>query len=124
MIGQLLTLLFWLMVGHALADFPLQGEYLSQAKRHDSRYGQNGFWFFALTAHALIHAAMVGLAIRLVFPQLGNAGTAVMALEFVWHWSTDLAKARGAIGMKTDQLFHFTAKGCWVILVYYMVANV
>lgn len=121
MIAQLLTLFFWLLVGHALADFPLQGEFMSTAKRHDSRSGQNGFWFFALTAHAMIHAGMVGLAIRLAVPQLGAAATAIMFLEFVWHWSTDLAKARNAIGMKTDQAFHFSAKVCWVGLAYYML---
>jgi hypothetical protein len=51
--------LFWLLVGHSLCDYPLQGEYLAAAKRRNS--GHSTPWWIALTAHSLIHAGMVFL---------------------------------------------------------------
>jgi hypothetical protein len=49
----MIELLFWLLVGHSLADYPLQGEYLSDAKRQ----GKTPLpWWIALTWHSLIHA--------------------------------------------------------------------
>jgi hypothetical protein len=51
--------LFWLLVLHALADYPLQGDYLSRAKRRNSGFDLP--WWMALLWHAFIHAGAVAL---------------------------------------------------------------
>jgi hypothetical protein len=52
-----LTTWFLLLFVHALADFPLQGEFLSKAK--DPRNNPFEIWFICLWAHCMIHAGLV-----------------------------------------------------------------
>jgi hypothetical protein len=76
--------LFWLLVAHSLCDYPLQGDYLSVAKRRGS--GLETPWWIALTAHALIHAGAVALV----------TGSILLGLaELIAHWSIDFAKCEG-----------------------------
>ncbi|MCU0794647.1 MAG: DUF3307 domain-containing protein [Akkermansiaceae bacterium] len=105
--------LFALIVGHALADFALQGEFLSLAKnRHASLtrfFGDatppKGVWVHALTAHSLIHAAPVWLI----------TGSALLAFaEVVLHWAIDFAKCEGWTSFTTDQLLHIACKVLFV----------
>lgn len=112
------TILFWLLFGHALADFPFQGPYLSAAKRRHNPEGANGFWVCALSAHALIHAGMVALTMTLVgmghgLPQLVALAIFFGMAEFTGHWLIDLSKCEGRIGMVPDQVLHFICKGAW-----------
>lgn len=103
----LCTVLFWLAVGHALCDFPLQGPYLAACKRRRNPEGAGGMWFFGLTAHALIHAGAVAMV----------TGSMVLGMaEFVAHWSIDMAKCEGIISTKTDQLLHFGCKLAWAVI--------
>lgn len=105
---------FWLAVGHALADFPLQGDFLASAKRRKNPNGAHGFWFFALSAHALIHAGMVAAV----------TGSLILgAGEFICHWLIDCAKCEGKIGMVTDQVLHFTCKIVWAAIMAIAVAD-
>jgi hypothetical protein len=54
----MIALLFWLLVGHALADYPLQG----QSCPTRSGPGKTTLpWWLALTWHSLIHAGVVAL---------------------------------------------------------------
>lgn len=99
-------MLFWLLVGHALADYPLQGDFLAKAK--------NGLapiagvpWWQALSAHALIHAGFVAAITGSIW--LGLA-------EFSAHWWIDNAKCRGRIGFNVDQLLHVACKVFWAAL--------
>jgi hypothetical protein len=96
--------LFWLLVLHALCDYPLQGDYLSRAKR---RGASDTPWWIALTWHALIHAG----AVALVTGQL-SLGLA----EFVLHLAIDYAKCNNRFGFTTDQALHVACKGLWAIL--------
>lgn len=118
----MMILFFWLLVGHALADYPLQGSFLSTAKR------RNGIvtvpWQIALSAHALIHAGFV--AALTGSPYLGLA-------EFVLHSLIDFAKCEGWLtprnqysdmaklrGERTafwiDQSLHVACKALWAVL--------
>lgn len=95
-----------LFAGHALADYPLQGDWLSKAKNHklDLVPGER-IWPLALAGHAAIHAAMVWLII----------GSALLALiEFVAHAATDWAKCDGRISYNTDQAIHIACKAFYV----------
>lgn len=96
-----------LAVGHALADYPLQGDFLSKAKNR--RAPIPGVpWYQAMGAHALIHAGFVAAITGIWW--LG-------ALEFIVHAGCDDAKCQGEIGFNTDQVFHLACKAAWVFIV-------
>lgn len=105
-----------LAIGHALADFPLQGAFLAEAKnRHGnvSHYFEKeapaGLWIHALTAHALVHAGAVWLI----------TGSAVLAvIELFIHWIIDYAKCEGWTGFNTDQILHYVCKLIYAMMIY------
>ena len=88
-----LALLFALLIGHALADFPLQGEFIANGKnRHlpAPKLGDGGeppkfLWIYLMSAHSLIHAGFVWAITGSML--LGFA-------EFVIHWAIDSVKMR------------------------------
>jgi hypothetical protein len=53
-------LLFMLIAAHALCDYPLQGDFLAQAKNRNTPVGKV-FWPHALFAHSMIHGGAVVL---------------------------------------------------------------
>lgn len=101
-----MTLLFLLLVGHALADYPLQGDFLAKAKNRTAPI-PGVPWFQALGAHALIHGGFVAAITGSVW--LGLA-------EVVAHALIDDAKCRGRIGFNTDQAAHVACKVLWAVL--------
>lgn len=95
--------LFALIALHALADYPMQGEFLSSAKNRANPIAGVP-WYQALGAHCAIHAGAVGLV----------TGSIWLALaEFTAHWLTDDAKCAGRIGFNTDQGIHIACKVIW-----------
>jgi hypothetical protein len=100
--------LFLMLAGHALADYPLQGDWLAKAKNHklDLVPGES-IWYLALWSHALIHALAVFLA----------TGSPMLAFfEQVAHMVIDYAKCDGRIGYNTDQGLHIACKVVWFVL--------
>lgn len=95
-----------LVAGHALADYPLQGDFLARAKNRKAPI-PGVPWYQALGAHAVIHGGMVGLITGL--PGLGVA-------EAFIHAITDDLKCRGKIGFNTDQAIHVVCKIAWCIV--------
>ncbi len=111
---------FAFLIGHAIADYPLQGEFLATAKNHrlppeqTPRGFENtrGLWFHCLTAHALIHAGFVWAI----------SGLFVLGLvEFVLHWVVDFSKSAGLTNFHVDQFLHIAAKGAYVAAIYYQI---
>lgn len=112
---------FAFLVGHAIADYPLQGEFLALYKNHriapDSRHfnkpeSLRGLWFHCLTAHSLIHAGAVWAI----------SGVFVLGLiEFVLHWILDFLKSAGWTNLHSDQLLHILCKGGYVALLQFGV---
>lgn len=95
-----------LIFGHALADYPLQGDFLARAKNHTAPVP--GFpWWHALGAHAVIHGGFVGVITGIWW--LGIA-------EAVAHFAIDDLKCRSRIGLNTDQALHVACKGCWLLI--------
>ncbi|MGL5735468.1 MAG: DUF3307 domain-containing protein [Beijerinckiaceae bacterium] len=94
------TLLF-LLIGHAIADTILQPAWLSVAKRKE------GVAVYGLALHGVIHAAFV-------FAVTGSLWLSLA--EWVIHPAIDHAKARGWIGLKTDQGLHVLCKFLWSAL--------
>ena len=114
---------FALCIGHALADFPLQGRYLSIVKnRHadvseffpdeeSSRYA----WIHALASHSLIHAGIVWII----------TGTVLFAIiEFILHCLIDYIKCEGATSFHTDQLLHYLCKLGYVVCIFFGVTDI
>jgi hypothetical protein len=55
--------LLWMLIGHAVADYPLQGDWLARAKNRTlALVAGETIWWHALAAHAAIHAGAVRLA--------------------------------------------------------------
>lgn len=99
--------LFLLLVAHALADYPLQGDFLSKAKNEKAPI-PGVPWWQAMTAHCLIHAGAVYLI----------TGSMILAgLEFIVHFLTDRAKCFGWIGFNDDQAIHVACKVLWAVVV-------
>jgi hypothetical protein len=110
---NLVTILFFLTVGHAACDFPLQGPYLSVAKDPNSPEGQKGIWRWALFYHSIIHAGAVVIFTHSIL--LG-------VFECVCHFSIDSMKNNKVIGFNTDQFLHVLCKVVWAALAAYGIA--
>jgi hypothetical protein len=109
LIIDMLKILFLLIAGHALADFPLQGDTMAVEKNRHTN-GKTGVpWFYWLTAHALIHGLSVALITGRV--ELGIA-------EAFAHWLIDFSKCEKWIGIHTDQALHLVCKVLWVYLLW------
>jgi hypothetical protein len=104
----LLEVFALLVVGHALADYPLQGEFLAKAKNRFARMPGTP-WYQAMAAHAVIHGGAVFLA----------TGSLLLGLtETVVHAFIDDAKCAGRISYNVDQALHIGCKIVWVLLLY------
>jgi hypothetical protein len=108
-----LALLFALTIGHAFADFPLQGDFLSRGKNRnspspvlaDGRESPPDLWVYLMSAHCLIHAGFVWVI----------TGHVIFAIaEFVLHWAIDVAKCEGRTSFATDQWLHILTKAAYV----------
>ena len=104
--------LFWLLVGHALADYPLQGDFLARAKNHRAPVvaanGQAFPWPLALGAHALIHGGVVALVTGSVL-----LGVAEVCAHFLIDFATSEGWTGGYFG---DQAEHVACKLVWAAL--------
>ena len=112
---QALQALFALLIGHAIADFPLQGEYLATGKnrrllaRLQDPARPEQIWIVCMAAHCLIHAGTVWLI----------TGSSLLGLfEFILHWCIDVAKCRGKTTFNQDQTLHLLCKMSYIALGY------
>jgi hypothetical protein len=93
-----------LIAGHALCDYPLQGDFLARAKNRFAPL-PGVPWYQALGSHAIIHGAAVALITGV--PLLGLC-------EALAHAFIDDLKCAGRIGFNTDQALHAFCKAAWV----------
>ena len=103
MASEFVGALFLLLFAHALADYPLQGDFLAKAKNRTAPV-PGVPWWHALGAHALIHAGFVYLVTQHLL---------LAALEFVLHAAIDDAKCRGKLSYNADQALHVACKVAW-----------
>lgn len=102
----MIELLGLMVAAHALADYPLQGDFLAKAKNHTAPIPGVPF-YQALAAHSAIHAGFVGVI----------TGSVWLALaEFVIHGITDYAKCDRRISYNTDQAIHIGCKIVWAAI--------
>lgn len=95
-----------MIAAHAVADYPLQGDFLAKAKNRTAPM-PGVPWWQALGAHAIIHGGAVGIITR--SPALGVA-------EAIVHAVTDDLKCRGKLTYNQDQVIHVACKALWAIL--------
>lgn len=101
-----LVILFALIVGHMLADFPLQGDYLAKAKARATEF-PGVPWYYALFAHSMIHAGIVAII----------TGSMMCALlELALHACIDFAKNEGEFDFMQDQMAHLVCKVGWALI--------
>jgi len=99
-----LSLLFWLLVGHALADYPLQGNFMSYAKNRRIS-GNRDIWPGVLCSHGLIHGGFV----------YAITGSLILGLlETVAHCIIDDLKCSGALSFNQGQAAHIGCKLVWL----------
>jgi hypothetical protein len=108
----LTKLLILLFAGHALCDYPLQGDFLSQGK---NRLLKGIPWYQCLFSHSLIHAGMVLLVTHSVYLSLA---------ELVIHAGIDYSKRAGYFGggelaFNIDQGLHFACKIAWALITWW-----
>lgn len=96
-------LLFLLIFAHALADYPMQGPFLSEAKNRNTALGKV-FWPHALFAHSMIHGGFV----LLITGNIWFAGA-----EVIVHGFTDWMKCENKISLNVDQMVHLICKVAW-----------
>lgn len=103
--GSVPAIIFLLCAGHALCDYPLQGQFLSDAKNRHINTGKG--WWRDMLAHCLIQSGMVLLI-------TGSLWFAIAELAI--HYATDCAKCEGWISSGVDQSIHYACKVLWGIL--------
>ena len=104
-------LFFVLLFGHALADYPLQGEFLAQAKNRNTEVGKV-FWMHALPAHSIIHGGFVLLI---------TSSLPLALAETIIHGVTDYLKCEGRISLHADQAIHVLCKVIWATAVVNLI---
>lgn len=101
-----MELLFWLVAGHFVADYPLQGDFLARGKNHTAPIAGVP-WQQCLLAHAFIHGGMVALI-------TGHVGLGL--LEVALHAWIDFGKCQKIFGFNIDQALHIVCKIIYVLL--------
>lgn len=95
-----------LVAGHAVADYPLQGDFLSKAKNRTAPI-PGVPWWQAMWAHSAIHGGVVGIVTG--FWCLGVA-------EALVHFLIDDMKCNGDLSFNADQFLHIAFKACWLLI--------
>ena len=115
---MVVALFLALLAAHCVADFPLQSDVIA---RHKGKVLFEAIGFHCLTAHAIIHAGLAGLAAALlgfpwVLPFLA-VGVSHWALDFckswrgfdTWHLTRGARKEPQSVGLwgiNVDQTLH------------------
>jgi len=103
---MIIETLFLLLAAHWLADYPLQGDFLAQAKAKGP----------LRIYHLVAHAGIQGAAVYVV------TGSVMLGLaEWAIHTATDEAKTRNWISFSQDQVIHVGCKVVWAVLLYLSV---
>lgn len=104
---EILYMFFLLVAAHALADYPLQGDFLAKAKNRLAPI-PGVPWYHAMGAHAFIHGGFVTLI---------TGSLTLGILEVFLHFLIDDLKCAGEISFNKDQFLHILCKVNWCVLI-------
>ncbi|MGB1417197.1 MAG: DUF3307 domain-containing protein [Synechococcus sp.] len=104
-VDQPLQLFILLILGHFLADFPLQNDRMAVEKCPGKDVVLNWRWW--LSAHAATHGFVVAMLTG--WPVLGVA-------EMLTHGLIDYGKCRLHYSLAVDQALHWLCKAVWVLV--------
>lgn len=99
MIESILWLALMLLAVHWLLDYPLQGQFLSDAKQSGP----------LRVYHLIAHSGIQGAGVAVV---TGNMWLGL--LEWLAHTTIDEAKVRGKTTFAQDQALHIICKAIWL----------
>lgn len=107
-------MLFFLLAGHALMDYSLQGDAMAACKCRRSTHpaAQSVPWYYWLTAHALLHGAAVGALVHWGYNDW-NLALGFAIAETVLHWVIDFGKCERLYSIHVDQGMHVLCKVAW-----------
>lgn len=113
-----MSLFFYLMCFHFLADFGLQSDWLAKYKSRRNMPAEFAghksylFWIHCLIAHAGINALFVALI----------TGNYLFGLaELFLHAIIDFGKCEHLYGVHIDQFLHMLCKVAYCIVIYYII---
>ncbi|QIG70802.1 DUF3307 domain-containing protein [Rhizobium phage RHph_I1_18] len=111
MISEYYLMIFALMIGHAIADYPGQGDFMARGK--NCKEPIPGVpWYTVLFNHSLIHAGFVWVITT----------SPILALcELTAHFAIDYGKCRFKLSFNLDQMLHLACKVLWAFIAVYML---
>lgn len=111
MLYAAVALFFYLLVVHAILDFPLQGDSVAVNKNPNANTDLQKHvpWYYWNLSHALAHGGGVALITNSVL--LGLCETVV-------HFFIDLGKSYKLYSIHTDQLLHVCCKLLWISFIF------
>jgi len=112
MLVLIACLFFWMLCGHAIADYSFQSDTMAIGKNRHLEKGcyRSVPWYYWMAAHALIHGGTTGLL----------SGWIVLGvIETVIHFIVDCAKCDKVINVHVDQAIHVGCKAVYA----YVAAN-
>ena len=115
------TVLYLLIMGHAIADFALQSNEMRKGKNRNHPPenvppGQTPatVWVYWLTAHSMIHAAVVLIITGNVFLSIG---------ELIAHLVIDFFKCENELTVHQDQALHLAFNVIWAVIFVFSGAS-
>jgi hypothetical protein len=117
---EFVTLLFLFIIGHAVADYPLQIDSMARGKNRNRPLdfskipeGQKPVkhvWVYWLSAHSLTHAGAVFIISQNIY---------LAFAEFIFHWIIDFLKCENYTTIDQDQALHILCKIAWCLIIFY-----
>jgi len=104
-----IQILWWMIVGHLIADYPLQTDFIAKGKC-PSCSPQFVPWYYVLAAHSATHGAAVAMA---------TGSTFLGLCETIVHFCIDVAKCEGVANIHVDQALHVVCKLAWLGILYW-----
>lgn len=122
MVTTFIATLWYLLVGHFVADYPLQTDFLAKGKSPEATPGPVP-WQYIMAAHAAVHGLMVSTCAGLILGPLSLLAVLLGALELVLHFYIDVVKCKDQIDIHVDQALHVICKTAWAAVLALSVAR-
>ncbi len=112
MLYAAVALFFYLLVVHAILDFPLQGDSVAVNKNPNANteLQKHVPWYYWILSHALAHGGGVAFI----------TGSVLLGFfETVCHFLIDYGKCNKKYSIHGDQVLHILCKITWIIIWIY-----